>query len=301
MAFTDIQLDKSDIIYRTTHFTRDSQWIFPTYLLNAQHGIVPYDHAVHTHDFYEAFIILGGSATHIIGDTSFAIGRGDVFVIKGNTAHGFKDTKRLEIINLMYSPALFSDEWNQLRTFPGFVPLFIDLLDDEQDKSYPYRMTLNEEELMHASSLTDFIIDQMQTMDFSLRPIVYMSFMALVGYLAKRYNTQVLMPARHRLLDDALLFMCRRFSEPITTADIASSLFVTPRHLERLFQTRFGVTPIQYLTRLRLQQAFYLLLDSDLSIRQIGEHCGYTDPAYFSRVYRTQYGIAPNQTRRYFH
>lgn len=70
----------------------------------------------------------------------------------------------------------------------------------------------------------------------------------------------------------------------------------SPNHLRTLFHTQCGCTPVQYLNRLRIQQAKQQLLQSSgtLTTQQIARNCGFRDPYYFSRVFKQVTGLSPS-------
>ena len=55
---------------------------------------------MHIHDFDELVFVLGGSAIHVIDDEEYPIIRGDVFVVRGNHKHGYKNERNLKIVNV---------------------------------------------------------------------------------------------------------------------------------------------------------------------------------------------------------
>ena len=67
--------------------------------------------------------------------------------------------------------------------------------------------------------------------------------------------------------------------------------------LSKLFHDRAGTSPSRYLTDLRMQKAKKLLLDSQLSIREIAERVGYPDPFHFSKSFKNAVGMSPAQFR----
>ncbi|WP_255689004.1 helix-turn-helix domain-containing protein [Pseudocitrobacter corydidari] len=69
------------------------------------------------------------------------------------------------------------------------------------------------------------------------------------------------------------------------------------RTLQRRFSKYTGVSPQQYLARVRLLQSRYLLRFTTDSVSDIAVRCGFGDVSYFSRAFRRQFGISPNQCR----
>ncbi len=63
------------------------------------------------------------------------------------------------------------------------------------------------------------------------------------------------------------------------------------------FRNVTGLTPMQYITTLRLETARDLLVETNMPVAQIGERCGFSDPFYFSRCFKKQYTLSPMQYR----
>ena len=79
---------------------------------------------------------------------------------------------------------------------------------------------------------------------------------------------------------------------------IALSFKMGETQLRRKIQTLTGKNVPAYVTQLRMEKAMRLLRDNpDSLIGDIAEQCGFQDVAYFSRVFRQHYGMAPSQVR----
>ncbi|MBI9017732.1 MAG: helix-turn-helix transcriptional regulator [Phycisphaerae bacterium] len=79
---------------------------------------------------------------------------------------------------------------------------------------------------------------------------------------------------------------------------LAGQLKTHRSQLSRLFRKAAGMSPSEYLQRLRLRKALSLLHHSDMSISEIAFACGYSDPAYFSRRITQEMGRCPNEFRK---
>lgn len=87
------------------------------------------------------------------------------------------------------------------------------------------------------------------------------------------------------------------FEEPLSAAELAKLAGLSLRQIQRMFQETLGTTPTKYYTRLRLQRARNLLLQSSMSITQIAIACGFQSACHFSKAYRAVYGRAPRSER----
>ena len=83
----------------------------------------------------------------------------------------------------------------------------------------------------------------------------------------------------------------------LTLADIAQSVELSPSRLYYLFKTQVGVSPIQYLKKVRLERARELLETSFVSVKVLAAAVGYSDCTHFMRDFKKAYGSTPSQYR----
>ncbi|HEY8454417.1 MAG TPA: AraC family transcriptional regulator [Actinopolymorphaceae bacterium] len=101
----------------------------------------------------------------------------------------------------------------------------------------------------------------------------------------------------HTRLEPVLAHIADHYDRPLTLAELASVAGLSPTHLSHIFRGAVGLSPFQYLQRYRMRRARHLLQTTDLGIAEIGRRVGFTDPAYFSRVFRRLEGMTPTQYR----
>ncbi|MFC1582536.1 helix-turn-helix domain-containing protein [Planctomycetota bacterium] len=93
-------------------------------------------------------------------------------------------------------------------------------------------------------------------------------------------------------------FMAAGYREKMTLDELAAQAHKSVPHLCSEFKKHFGRAPIEYLIRLRLNEALHLLPDINLAIGQIAERVGYEDIYHFSKLFKKHYGISPMGMRR---
>ncbi|MCR4850467.1 MAG: response regulator [Lachnospiraceae bacterium] len=86
----------------------------------------------------------------------------------------------------------------------------------------------------------------------------------------------------------------------ITLDEIASRLDITPEYLGTLFHKETGVTFSTYIKNFRIQKAKELLIGTSLKLYEIADRVGYSDPKYFSKVFRDTTGQLPADYRKAF-
>ncbi|MDF2922414.1 MAG: hypothetical protein K0R57_1328 [Paenibacillaceae bacterium] len=90
----------------------------------------------------------------------------------------------------------------------------------------------------------------------------------------------------------------RKFHDPLTLAALAEHVFVSPSHLSYLFIRSMNCAPMEYLRRVRLQQAKRLLADSRLTVKEVAERTGFESQGNFARAFRKAEQISPLAYRK---
>ncbi len=71
-----------------------------------------------------------------------------------------------------------------------------------------------------------------------------------------------------------------------------------PSYFNRAFKSVYGMSALQMLKKIRLRRATAMLEETDFTLDAIAEGCGFSDAAYFSRIFRRHMGQTPGDYRR---
>jgi AraC-like DNA-binding protein len=92
--------------------------------------------------------------------------------------------------------------------------------------------------------------------------------------------------------------LAARYREPLTLAQVARAVEVSPFHLSRLVTAATGVPIHRLIVRLRLREALERLLDTRESIARIAFATGFASHSHLTDAFRREYGVAPSRVRR---
>ena len=121
-------------------------------------------------------------------------------------------------------------------------------------------------------------------------------FSLLAGQLQLQTSSRE--QTRSEYVRQAIAFIQGNYDQPILVADVARQIGIDRTYLYMLFVEQLGVTPKNYLKAYRLSRARELLKVTNLSIANIAESCGYSDPLVFSKAFRQEYGMTPSAWRK---
>ncbi|HAX52094.1 helix-turn-helix domain-containing protein [Muricomes intestini] len=110
------------------------------------------------------------------------------------------------------------------------------------------------------------------------------------GFPVKRVNQE--------RIQAMMTFIQQNYKEKISLEDIALSASVSGRECLRCFQNCIHKTPYEYLQEYRIEAAKKLLRDTDIPVMDIAFQTGFTDGAYFGKVFKNACGKTPGSYRK---
>lgn len=270
---------------------------FPFFI---QYGFHSGDFFPHIHKgFTELVLVMEGSATHLIGKDTYLVQKGDVFVVGSNTVHAFEDCRNFKICNIMFHPEFFFKWTHHIKETPGFHGLFYIEPHMTKEHDYRSRLRLHYDTYEKALRYIDALMQEYHEKKDGWKEVISSTFMLLVVFLSREYQIPFLEEGRSLLMvANAVSYIEKNYRETITIDTLSSLACLSNRQFSRVFRETYGISPMQYVIKLRLLQSEILLKQSELSITQIAQSSGFSDNNYFARQFRTRYHMTPMEYRK---
>lgn len=93
-------------------------------------------------------------------------------------------------------------------------------------------------------------------------------------------------------------YLKEHYAEPLTLTEVAKQFHFNPSYLSSYFSSHMHVGFIEYLNKIRIEEAAKLLRENKSSISEISGMVGYSDPSYFCKVFKKIKGISPSRYKR---
>ncbi|MGN0620156.1 MAG: AraC family transcriptional regulator [Ruminiclostridium sp.] len=266
---------------------------FPFFI---QYGIHESYMFPHSHeDFCELVIVLEGTAEHRVGGQSFPVCRGDVFLLGAGSSHSYENAKGFKICNIMFRTFTALEMEESLGEIEGFSPLF--LADGTSKSEFGSRLKLSDRDFETVSGIVDEMMAEYYGDKDGRKAVIMSLFTILAALLSRLYGVpcpQADIPEikqAARILEGGYML-----ENPVRLA--RESCNYSERHFTRLFSKVYSVSPQQYLTEVRIKAACKMLKNSAAPIAEIARSCGFTDPGYFSRIFKSNTGVLPSDYRK---
>jgi AraC-like DNA-binding protein len=120
---------------------------------------------------------------------------------------------------------------------------------------------------------------------------------ALSSLLSAQARPRGELGRRRAQLERAVALMRERLASNLTSIDLQRATGIASSQLHTLFRELTGYSPMEYLRRLRVERARELLANPSLSIKEVADGAGFSDPNHFSRVFARLDGIPPTAYR----
>lgn len=95
-------------------------------------------------------------------------------------------------------------------------------------------------------------------------------------------------------------YINEHFHENLTLEDLSTLAHFSPSYLSRLFHQVTGLTIKTYITLKRLENAEFLLKNSEMNIHEVAFNCGFQNVSHFNRVFKSHTNLSPLEYRRHY-
>ncbi len=259
------------------------------------------DASLHSHDFHELVLITGGAGRHITARGAYPLKAGDVFLIRGSTRHGYAETERLDLVNILFNPrqARLPLTELDLGAVPGYHALFKIEPHMRQAGRGGLRLGLNAAQLEQAVAIVGELDAELLARRPGGRFMACGHLMRLIGFLSRCYSALQEPRATPVLgISRALSHIEEHYAEPLTVARLARVAGMSKSTFMRRFRDAVGRSPVDTLIHARIARACERLrLDDDLKLAAIADACGFADANYFSRLFHRVMGCTPRAYR----
>lgn len=256
----------------------------------------------HWHPEIELTLILKGRMLYQINQDTFQVSAGDALFSNCNTLHSGRmissaSEEDCEYLSITFHPRiLYGNDTSLLKA------QYIDCI-CEGNRLPSLHMDGSEDWHRQAISCLKEIhyAVKHQQSALELRTQIALSQFWLLLYTWFQERNTSLQPyslKNQERLQNILFYIQNHYTERITLENIADSVNICRSECCRFFKNQLGETLFQYLMRYRIQQSLPLLSESTLSITEISEQCGFSSPAYYSKIFTRFMEVSPAVYRK---
>lgn len=254
----------------------------------------------HWHKEFEIGFVTDGTVNVGCGNRKYILKRGDIFFVNSDVLHSMYNeapTHNSIFKSITFDGSVIAGDTNSIFYTKYLLPILSnnnlrDFTLKPNDNNYPRLISL-------ISNIWDAVYSETPDYEITVRNELSNIFRILIhlpeNISYDNNDNNYIQENRVQLI---LNYIHSHYREKITLNDLAKIASVSKTEAMRSFKSIIGQSPIKYLKNYKLQNAAYMIKNTDYSIGQISEICGFDDNSYFSKSFKEMYHCTPHEFRR---
>lgn len=252
----------------------------------------------HWHEEVEFDYIVSGTAVFTTINQSRIFQKGEAFFINSNVLCTMKTQTEGETCIMdshLFHPTLLGGHFKSIFSTRYLEPVLqnrnLEFLEFRGDTSCQKKIL----ELLRRAAL----LQKKEHVEFQTRNIFSDIWLLLLEELQEvKPVSAPLNNTRQERIQTMLTFIRQNYREKLSLEDIARSASISKSECLRCFRTGIGRSPFEYLQDYRIEIAERLLQSTDDSILDIALQTGFSNGAYFGKIFKEVHGISPGSYRK---
>ena len=235
---------------------------------------------LHSHEHHELYYMLEGKTTYFIDGNFYDVEKGDIVFVPKGTIHdtNYEKGRHSERILLIVKEEYLEGKGARLKDFL----LSMRVVHIPPDK------------LREIEEIIEKITKEDRQMNEYKEVILESYIRILLTLISRCHNDQDLkICENNKIIGEIADYIKEHYDENLSLKSISTMFALNESYLSRRFKDIIGIGLTKYITMVRIDNAARLLLESDLSVTDIAEQCGFSDSNYFASVFKKAKGIAP--------
>jgi AraC-like DNA-binding protein len=231
------------------------------------------EHLLKSRNFDQSLLIycLGGAGTYTLGETVYEIKRGDIFYVPAHFTHGYaSDPLAGWNIKWLHFGGSYAENLIRIAGFSTVQPVRKIGVGGAVENSF--------------DNLFNVLSDK--KINYSLD-----AALAFLGILVELIKISGPTDSKKNLTETIS-------AESVNLLSIAKKAGYSKFHYSRLFKKTTGISPWTYALGLKIDRAKEMLMNSDVSVKEVSITVGINDPNYFSRLFAKHAGMPPGRYRK---
>lgn len=253
----------------------------------------------HWHKEFEIGFVTDGTVNVGCGARKYILKSGDIFFVNSDILHSMYNNNPPHISifkSITFDGSVIAGNTNSIFYTKYLVPILSnnnlrDFALKPNDNNYPRLISL-------ISNIWDAVYSETPDYEITVRNELSNIFRILIhlpeNVSYDNNDSNYIQENRVQLI---LNYIHSHYREKITLNDLAQIASVSKTEAMRSFKSIIGQSPIKYLKNYKLQNAAYMIKNTDYSIGQISEICGFEDNSYFSKSFKEMYHCTPHEFR----
>lgn len=235
---------------------------------------------LHWHERIEMILVTKGEMNVIYGTSNAVIKTNEIVYVPPKMPHrAYTTDSAVEYVVLMFDVRSF---YNDIELCHTYLPAVF-------DNRVKFNNIINHPEIL--SCFNDICI-KWEEHSLAVTAKIYWLLYLMFEYNLADFKQKI---SCDETLMKIINYMEENYKHDISTASLCEQFGYTATHFGRKFREGTGLSPMTYLKIYRLEEAYKLLKKGNKNIGEIATQCGFSDANYFTRCFKSHFGVAPTQ------
>ena len=244
--------------------------------------------------------VLKGEAIHNWNQTGTVIGEGDYFVIDYDSQHSYQAvTEEFELINCLFMPELIDPALKNCRSLQTVLSSYQIHFQDTLFTASPSAGVFHDDDGTIKTLLTTMLREFEQQQPGHLQ-IIRSKIIELLVITMRKICLDRQTASEDRDIDRLLKYIDTEFRSDITLKEICRRFNYSFSYMSLKFKKALGMTYMEYLQKIRVEQSMRLLACTDKSVAEIAQAVGYRDIKSFYTVFKRFANTTPAKFRQHY-
>lgn len=239
----------------------------------------------HNHSCYELYILEQGHHKILINDTIHDVNIYDIALFKPNIFH-----RSLRKNSSARTCIYFSDRFLRLHFTEHSINTLLSCFEREI-------ISLNKETFPKLKKLTS-LLEKENIDDNNNHVFIYLADILNLLNDNKKFTRLEPIPSARTNFAPILSYINQNYNKINGIEEIADRFYISKFYLCRIFKENTGLTLIEYINNIKIQNACNMLINTKLSILDIGTACGFNSSMYFCKTFKEALSVTPSEFRK---
>lgn len=253
---------------------------------------------VHKHHFFEMLYVYSGSFVHKVEGEKQTVYEGQIVIIPPGVQHALEVYDDSVVINLLIKSSSFDQAFRSLLGRSNVLSeFFTNCIYSKEKKGILSLDTENDPVLKNY--LLQMFQEEYEEKDYT---DVILNHMLMIFFCQLLRNHEYTAVYHHlHICDDKAMQILQCIKDnfaTITLDDLAQQFFFNKYYLSRLIKSKTGSNFSDIIRKTRLDVAVQLVGNTNLSLLEISNAVGYSDPTNLIKAFKKEYGVSPKEYRK---
>ncbi|MEL7565219.1 MAG: AraC family transcriptional regulator [Dehalobacterium sp.] len=255
----------------------------------------------HVHKCIELVYICEGTGCLSIQGKSIEVSKGDLLFYNIGELHCLNSDNEINAVEVKIHPQILDESLTLSQNAVDILTLawfndFSQIVSEIKTK-----VTFEGKHRIEMETIIFKMLEEYNEKETGYISILFGYLNVLFGKLFRQIYVETKMDIRKdmpRIAEGVLNYIEQNYCKKLTLKELADKCFYHPCYFSSIFKECFGVSPMQYINKKRLEQVLELLKNTNNPIEEIMHAVGYTDKKHFYGIFKDATGFTPGAYRK---